>query len=87
MSALTHTLSPVHYLPKAQPIARQSASVPQPKLAPLVDERLFGDEAAQALRAEDQFALTAVSCILFAIVTAGCLLMVGTVAAVLLGLW
>jgi hypothetical protein len=87
MTALTHTLSPVRYLPQAEPIVRQPESAPQLKLAPQVDERLFGDEAAHALRAEDQFALTAVSSILFAIVTAGCLLMVGTVAAILLGLW
>lgn len=83
MTALSPTLMPVHFAPVgAQPRPVQKPEPPAAEM--LADERLFGAAEAQMLRQEDQRALTMVSWILFSIVTAGCLLMLGSVAVVVL---
>jgi hypothetical protein len=46
---------------------------------PLPEERVFGRETASGLEEEDRQAFAAVSWILFAIVSTGCLLMAGAV--------
>lgn len=83
MTALSPTMMPMH-LAHAEPVSRPSNPLPAVDRELLIDERLFGAEQAQWLRHEDQTALTTVSYILFAIVSAGCLLMLGSVAVVLM---
>lgn len=82
MTVLSPTLMPVHVAPMTA--SPRPAAKPRPEVAAeaLVDERLFGAAEAAVLRHEDQTALTTVSWILFSIVTAGCLLMLGSVAVV-----
>lgn len=85
MTTLTRPLSPAFYAPAVvEPVRRPVASPRTTEAEPLVDERLFGAEMAHALRSEDREALTTVSWILVAIVTGGCLLMLGSVAVVLM---